>query len=108
MVSTARLYGPGACPNARADAGGADAGTLFRCPGPCRRGHAVLLSGAAAGADRADDLAVHGDRNAAFRGDRRYRKGREGGIARGVLIREDLGGATVHGGSAGLALGDLA
>src|SRR5262245_14412784 len=108
MVSTAGLYGPRARPNAGAGAGRADARTLFRCPGPRRRGHAVLLSGAAARADRADDLAVHGDRNAAFGGDRRCRKGREGGIARGVLIREDLGGATVHGGSTGLALGDLA
>src|SRR5262249_57894178 len=56
----------------------------------CARGrrHAVLLAGAAARPDRADDLAVDDDRNAALGCHRLFRKGRERGIARGVLIRE--------------------
>src|SRR5262245_50016756 len=80
---------------------------LFRGPRARRRSAAVLLPGAAACPDRADDLAVHGDRDATFGGDRRYRKGGEGGIPGGELVREYFGGATVHGGGAGLALGDL-
>src|SRR5262245_33702693 len=103
----ARLRGPWGRPNAEARVGRARCRGLFRGPRARRRGHAVLLPGAAARADRTDDLAVHGDRDAAFGGDRRCRKGHEGGIAGGELVREDFGGATVHGGGAGLALGDL-
>src|SRR5215467_16175593 len=67
----------------------------------CARGrrHAVLLAGAAACPDRADDLAVHDNRNAAFGCHRLLRKGRECGVARGVLIRECLArAAEQHGG----------
>src|SRR5882672_11344767 len=50
-------------PNAR------DVRSLHRVgPGGCD--HAVLLPGTAAGADRADELAVQHDRNAPLRGDR--------------------------------------
>src|SRR3954447_21783867 len=72
---------------------------------PRGRGHAVLLPGAAACPDRADDLAADDDRNAAFRRHRLLRKGRESGIARGVLIREGLARPAEHDRGACLALG---
>src|SRR6476469_9136001 len=55
------------------------AAELFGGAHPRSRGHTVLLPGAAAHADRTDDLAADDDRNAAFRRHRLLRKGRESG-----------------------------
>src|SRR5712671_8167033 len=80
---------------------------LFGGAGAGGRGHAVLLPGAAARPDRADDLAVDDDRNAAFRCHRSLGKGHEGGVARGILIREALAWTTEHDRRARLALSNL-
>src|SRR3989442_1548615 len=72
-----------------------------------RRRQAVLLAGAAARPDRADDLAVDHNRNAALGRHRFFRKGHERAIARGVLIRERFARTTEQHGGARLALGDL-
>src|SRR3954451_4350749 len=61
-------------------------GSLLRRACARSRRQAVLLAGAAACSDRADDLAVHGDRNAAFGCHRLLRKGHECRVARGILI----------------------
>src|SRR5262245_578589 len=73
-----------------------------------RRCHAVSLVGAAAACpDRADDLAVHDNRNAAFGCHGFFRKGRECPVARGILIRERLARTTEQHGRARLALCNL-
>src|SRR6266516_7124477 len=75
--------------------------------GLSRRCHAALLIGAAACPDRADDLSVHDNRNAAFGCHRSFRKGRECPITRGVLIREDFARTPEQHGGACLGLGNL-
>src|SRR3954447_19460434 len=77
---------------------------LFGSAYPRGRGHAVLLPGAAARPDRADDLAADDDRNAAFRRHRLLREGRESSVARGELIREGLARPAEHDRGARLAL----
>src|SRR5436190_9429273 len=77
---------------------------LFGHAGTRGRGHTVLLAGAAAGADRTNDLAVDGDGDAPLRGHRRLRKRQERSVTGGVLVRKDLGGTPIDGGGARLAL----
>src|SRR5262249_34405724 len=79
-----------------AAAGAAKSQTFYELPllfrrarAGCRR-YAILLAGAATRADRADDFAVHDDGKPAFGGHRFLWKCREGGIARGILVREGL------------------
>src|SRR5262249_59223982 len=76
--------------------------------GLSRRCHAVLLVAAAAACpDRADDLAVYDNRNAALGCHGFFRKGRECPIARGILIRERFARATEQHGGARLCLRNL-
>jgi len=71
-------------------------------------GHAVLLAGAAARADRADDLAADHDQDTALGCDRRLRKGHERRIACGKLVRERFARTAKHDRGARLGPGDLA
>src|SRR5260370_18576371 len=83
-------------------------GTVLPPAAFARRCHAVLLIGAAAARpNRADDLAVHDNRNAAFGCNGFFRKGRECPIARGILIREHFARTTEQHGGARLPLRDL-
>src|SRR5215471_5851252 len=85
----------------------APCGSLLRRA--CARGRrqAVLLAGTAACSDRADDLPVHGDRNAAFGCHRFLREGHERRVARGILIGKGFTRPAEQHGGARLALGNL-
>src|SRR4051812_19004416 len=71
--------------------------------GAGRGGNAVLLSGATAGADRADQSAIDDDRHAALRGDGPgiIREAHEPRIAGCELVGEHLAGAAKQRGGAG-------